>query len=210
MTTVTVVDYGSGNVFSVRRALEFHGADVRFAETPAAVREAERLVLPGVGAFGACRALLGQRGLDDAVRSFAGTGRPFLGICVGMQMLFDSSDEFGVHDGLGLMAGRVAAIPDRTSDGRILKRPHIGWSPLDADAPWADTPLRDVGLGSAVYFVHSFHCVPDDSALRLASVAYGGHRLCAAVRDGVVFGCQFHPEKSGPVGLGMIKGFLSL
>lgn len=211
---ILIVDYGVGNLLSVGRAFEHCGAAVVLSGDPAAIAAAERVVLPGVGAFGDCVNALRAKGLDHAVLQHVANQRPLIGICVGMQMLFDGSDEFGEHRGLGLIPGKVEAIPSIDVDGRPLKVPHIGWSPLvmpeAVDASWEGTPLSGLQPGTAAYFVHSFHGQPVDPSHRVADALYGGHRITAAVHRGAVFGTQFHPEKSGPVGLAMLRNFLDL
>jgi glutamine amidotransferase len=209
--SVTVVDYGIGNLLNVLRALEYCGATVQVVDKAgAAGLNADRLVLPGVGAFGGGMQELKARGLDEVVSRFAGTGRPFLGICVGLQMMFDASDEMGEHAGLGLIPGRVRAVPPTGADGTPHRVPHIGWRPLLPVAGWEGTPLAGVPAGERAYFVHSFAAEPADTRARLAEVDYDGRRLCAAVRQGNLYGCQFHPERSGSVGLAMLQRFLAL
>ena len=212
-TTVTVVDYGVGNLFSVARAFEHCGAVVVLADTPQAVARASHLVLPGVGAFADGMRELRQRGLVEPVIEFAAGGRPFLGICLGMQMLLSASDEFGEHAGLGIVPGRVEAIPHTGADGRPHKIPHIGWNALRKPSPeprWEGTILDGIPEGAAVYFVHSFTPVPDRTEHRLADCDYDGRVISAVVHKGLVFGCQFHPEKSGEVGLRIVRNFLEL
>jgi imidazole glycerol-phosphate synthase subunit HisH len=207
---VSVVDYDIGNLYSVQRALECVGATVSFVSDGAALSAAERVVLPGVGAFADCMKGLRERGLTDAVRAYAQSGRPLLGICVGMQMLADASEEFGEHTGLGLIAGRVRAVPSHDTSGHRHNIPHIGWSALarPAGRDWHDTLLQDTAEGTSVYLVHSFTFEPAHEEDRLADCRYGGHRLCAAIGRGRVFGTQFHPEKSGPAGLAMLAAFV--
>lgn len=211
MNPVTIVDYGIGNLFSVQRALENSGATVTLASDAAGIAAAQRLVLPGVGAFADGMKGLRERGLVEPLRDFAASGRPLLGICLGMQMLASGSEEFGAHEGLGLIPGKVAAIPPRTVDGAALKIPHIGWNALQptAGAQWQGTPLQAIEPGTAVYLVHSFHVVPDAPADLLADCEYGGHRVTAAIGRGNIFGFQFHPEKSGPVGLAICHRFVN-
>ncbi len=208
---VTVVDYGIGNIYSVRRALETAGADVLLTASSADLESAERLVLPGVGAFADCMAGLRERGLIDPLLRYAGSGRPLLGICVGMQMLATTSEEFGKHAGLGLVPGRVAAVPSVGTEGQALKIPHIGWTALcqPPGVNWQGSPLAEMREGESVYVVHSYAMQPVDPAHRLADFEYGGQRICAAVRRDRIFGCQFHPEKSGPAGLRLLARFLS-
>jgi imidazole glycerol-phosphate synthase subunit HisH len=209
---VTVIDYGIGNIFSVRRALEHSGADVQLSSKDTEIATADRVVLPGVGAFADGMKGLRDRGLVDVVSRFAATGRPMLGICLGMQMLATSSEEFGEHAGLGLIAGRVTKVPNKTVDGRPHKIPHIGWSEIFpvSGGDWKATILEDTAEATPVYLVHSFHMVPDDPADLLADCNYGGYRITAAVRSGNIFGAQFHPEKSGRAGLQMLAAFLRL
>jgi glutamine amidotransferase len=207
---VTVIDYGIGNLLNVLRALEHCGASVRVVQQATAQDlEAERLVLPGVGAFGDGMAELKARGFDELVRRFADTGRPFLGICVGLQMMFDAGEEMGEHQGLGLLPGRVQAVPATAVDGTPQRIPHIGWRPLLPAADWAGTILDQVAPGERAYFVHSFAAVPANPAVRLADVDYGGHKLCAAVHRDNLYGCQFHPERSAHAGLAMLERFLA-
>jgi glutamine amidotransferase len=208
---VTIVDYGIGNIFSVQRALESCGARVELAADGAALAQAGRLVLPGVGAFADGMRGLRERGLIDPIRNHASAGKPLLGICLGMQMLAEQSTEFGTHQGLGLIAGQVVPVPATASTGQPLKIPHIGWNGLlrPAHDGWAGSLLESTPEGTPVYLVHSFHFVPTRDEHRLAECDCGGHRICAAVRMGPVTGCQFHPEKSGPAGLAMLKRFLA-
>jgi glutamine amidotransferase len=206
-----IVDYGVGNLRSVAWAVQHAGAEPQVTGDCARVARADRLILPGVGAFGDCMRELAAHGLVDAVRSFASSGRPVLGICVGMQMFFDAGEEFGLHQGLGLVAGRVVPIPRGDARGAGRKVPHIGWSPLvpsGAGAAWDGTLLADVAAGSCVYFVHSFVGVPADPCQRLADTDYEGFAVPAVIRAGNLVGCQFHPEKSGPVGLAILRRFL--
>ncbi|MBX3586595.1 MAG: imidazole glycerol phosphate synthase subunit HisH [Ramlibacter sp.] len=211
---VTVIDYGIGNLLNVVRALQHCGAEVSIATRAHEVGTLpDRLVLPGVGAFTGGMREMRQRGFDDLVHRFVATGRPFMGICVGAQMLFDVGEEFGDHPGLGLIPGRVQPVPARTPDGRLHRIPHIGWSELSRPAArptWEGTPLASFPAGEAVYFVHSFAPVPEHEADRLADTFYDGVRICAAVGRDNVWGCQFHPERSAEGGLGMLASFLSL
>jgi glutamine amidotransferase len=207
---VTVIDYGIGNLFSVGRALERCGAEVTFSGEAAHILAAERLVLPGVGAFSDGMLGLRDRGLVKPIQEFAASGRPLLGICLGMQMMATQSEEFGEHTGLGLIPGRVVPVPATDTAGNAHKIPHIGWSALrpSPGASWAGTPLQDLPEGSPVYLVHSFHVVPDDARDLLGECLYGGHRVTAAIRRGAITGLQFHPEKSGELGLRVLSTFL--
>lgn len=209
---IMVVDYGMGNLHSVRRALEVNGAqDIAVSARPDDLDDADRVVLPGVGAFADGMRGLAERGFVGPLRAYARTGRPLLGICLGMQMLATASEEFGVHAGLNLIPGRVVAIPHVATDGRPLKVPFIGWTALviDNQAAREGSLLQAHAESAAVYLVHSFHVVPADPAHRLASYDFGGHRVTAAIRRENITGFQFHPEKSGAVGLEIVRHFVA-
>ena len=210
---VVIVDYGIGNLFSVTRAFESCGATVRLTTDGSHIAEAERVVLPGVGAFEDGMKGLRQRGQIEPVQHFIGSGRPFLGICVGMQLLMEVGEEFGEHAGLGIVPGRVKPIPATGIDGRPHRVPHIGWSclvpPLHG-RDWKGTILQDLPQEPSVYFVHSFAPVPSRDADRVADCLYDGQRISAVIRSGNAYGCQFHPEKSGPTGLKIVQNFLGL
>ena len=200
-----LLDYGIGNLRSLERAFERAGVPVLRSGRVEDARAAERLVLPGVGAFGACAAALRAHGLDRLVADRARAGVPLLGVCVGMQLLFDHSDE-GDAAGLGLLPGTVVRFaPDATGpDGHRLKVPHMGWNALDVQ----QSHPAVAGLGDApyVYFVHSYHAVPSDPGCVVATAEYGGP-VPAVVARGSVVGVQFHPEKSGPVGLALLRAW---
>jgi glutamine amidotransferase len=170
------------------------------------------VVLPGVGAFGDAMSEIRQRGFDDAIHAHVAAGRPFLGICVGMQVMFDAGEEFGETPGLGLVPGRVVAIPEHGSDGRRHRIPLVGWRPLQAceqGVPWGHSVLRGVAPGTQAYFVHSFTGRPEPEHA-LAQASYDGVPICAAVQRGSAVGCQFHPEKSAQAGLALLGTFLEL
>ncbi len=210
---VTVVDYGLGNIFSVARAVEHLGAEVRLTSQPDELDEASLLVLPGVGAFENGMKGLRERGLVEPLRKYADSGRPLLGICLGMQLLVSTSFEFGEHEGLGIIPGQVRPIARIDSNGANLKVPHIGWSPLvrpPSLASWDGTIMEGLPEQRDAYFVHSFAVVPSSDINRLVDTYYGGQRISAAIQDKNVFGCQFHPEKSGVFGLSIVKNFLCL
>jgi glutamine amidotransferase len=213
MRKITLLDYGMCNMLNVARALEHAGADVRVTEDPRDAVAAERLVVPGVGAFSECMRAVNDLGHGEAIHEFVRFGRPMLGICVGMQILFEASEEFGETPGLGILPGRVCKVPNTTTAGVPQRVPHIGWNRLiepETSRSWDDTLLQPFGAtGPSVYFVHSFAAQPANASDRLADCDYGGHRLSAMVKRDNVTATQFHPERSGVVGLGMLKEFLS-
>jgi len=196
---VAVLDYGIGNLRSAQKALEHCGADARLTADPALVADAAAVVLPGVGAFGACMRALRDAGLETVVHESVASGRPFLGICVGMQMLFDGSDEDPDDPGLGVIPGTVRWITDQ------LPRPQMQWNQLDLVA--ADPLFAGLGARPWVYFVHSLHGVPTDPTVVAATCDYGG-TVNAVFRAGNVVATQFHPEKSGRPGLALLRNFV--
>ena len=202
---IAIIDYGVGNLFSLKSSLAMIGAQAVVTGDADVLRSADRLILPGVGAFGDARQKLAQTGLDAALCAEAARGKPVLGICLGMQMLFEKSLEYGEHEGLGLIPGQVVPMAGRLPSG--LKIPHIGWNALSIHKP--DHPLmKYTGSGDCVYFVHSFYA--SDCAESVIATAEYGIDVTAAVAKGNVMGCQFHPEKSGTVGLDILKAFCEL
>ena len=199
---VAIVDYGVGNLFSLSSSFAAIGADVVVTSDPAVLRAAERIVLPGVGAFGDAAAKLRESGLDKVVIEQAKAGKPLLGICLGMQLLFDKSFEYGEHEGLGLIKGEIRPIADVIPAD--LKIPHIGWNALHFGKEKSDL-FRYLNEGDHVYFVHSFYGA--NCAESVIATAEYGAELTAAVASANVFGCQFHPEKSGNVGLNILRAF---
>ena len=198
---VAIVDYGVGNLFSLGSSFAAIGEEAIVTSDAAVLAAADRVILPGVGAFSDAAAKLRESGLGDAVRDAALAGKPLLGICLGMQMLFDKSYEYGEWEGLGLISGAVRPIADVIPAG--YKIPHIGWNALSFPKP---SPLfRYIKEGDCVYFVHSFYAAECDPDV-IATAEYGAP-LTAAVARGNVYGCQFHPEKSGDVGLSILKAF---
>lgn len=210
---VTVIDYGVGNLLSVCRAIEKCGSTPVLTSSPQAIASAERLILPGVGAFKD-----GMRGLQELdlvapIRQYCVDNRPFLGICLGMQMMMDSSEEFGHHEGLGVVAGTVSAIP-AASGGVSRKIPHIGWNalrPCHAESGWEQTILAGLVPGAdSAYFVHSYSVTTDLPEHSLADCNHDNFRITAVIRSGKLYGCQFHPEKSGKSGLKIIDNFCQI
>jgi imidazole glycerol-phosphate synthase subunit HisH len=213
MPEVAVIDYGLGNLLSVRRGLEHCGATVTVTSDPNTILSANRVVLPGVGSFAHGMAELRNRGLESVVRKVAAQGSFLLGICLGMQILLDESEEFGKTEGLGLISGSVVPIPSTTINGFSQKIPHIGWNSLvlpQERENWEDSLLHEISPGESVYFVHSFMAVPNNPKHRIADCIYGVVSVSAAIRRDNIYGCQFHPEKSGEVGLKILQRFLSL
>lgn len=205
---IAVVDYGRGNLFSLGQALRHLGAAFEMTGEVAHILAAERVILPGVGAFGDAMAGLKARGLIAPLREVAERGTPLLGICVGMQMLADESEEFGVHEGLGLIPGTVRRLPEGGEKAGAVRIPNVGWRAL-RPVP-GDPFLGDLGEGAMVYFVHSYAPVPHDPGHVTATIAVNGADIAAVIRRDNVVGYQFHPEKSGPMGLALLERFLEL
>ena len=208
---VVVVDYGRGNLFSVCQAVSRVGGAPHLTADPETVASAPRLILPGVGAFGDAMAGLRALGLDPALTAVAARGRPRLGICLGMELLLDESSEFGRHEGLGLIPGRVDRLPEPAAGSR-QKIPNVGWCELseaEHGPVWKDSIFSRVKTGDFVYFVHSFAAYPADPRHRLADIVFAGTAVTAAVTRDNVSGCQFHPEKSGEVGLAILGSFVN-
>lgn len=199
---VAVLDYGIGNLRSAQKALEVCGADARLTADPGLVAAAAAVVLPGVGAFGACMQALRAAGLEEVVHTAVESGRPFLGVCVGMQMLFSTSEEDASERGLGVIEGTVTWLGDR------LPRPQMQWNQLALNTP-VDPLFGGLGAQPWMYFVHSLHGVPEDPAVVAATCDYGGP-VNAAFRRGNVFATQFHPEKSGRDGLALLRNFVGV
>ena len=202
---IAIIDYGVGNLFSLKSSLDTVGAESVITSDENVIRNADKIILPGVGAFRDARRKLSESGLDKVIIEEAKGGKPLLGICLGMQMLFDKSYEYGEHDGLGLIKGVVKPIKDAvTSEYKI---PHIGWNPLIIKGE--PSPIfSNIKDGDCVYFVHSYYATDCEESV-IATAEYGTE-LTAAVADKNVFGCQFHPEKSGQIGLSILKAFISL
>jgi glutamine amidotransferase len=209
---IAIVDYGMANLRSVERALACAGGDPIITSDPDVIERAERVVLPGVGAFCACMTNLDASGLTQAVRQTIHSGKPFLGICVGMQMLFDTSSEMGVSHGMSIFPGRVVKFfedtphAERTPEQADLKVPHVGWNTLRV-SPHSRL-LHGVEDGDRVYFVHSYYPEPEDASVVAATSDYGQDFCCAVERDNVA-ATQFHPEKSGAVGLRILRNFVN-
>ena len=199
---IAVIDYGMGNLRSVAKALERVGADVEVTSDPDRIEDADGVVLPGVGAFGKCMENLRGAGLEGTVRAVAKAGTPFLGICVGMQILFEESEEFGPVPGLGILPGRVKRFVPRDATQKV---PHMGWNTLEVRH--RVPVLRGVADGAYAYFVHSYYVETDDPSLVASTTPYGSSFASSVARENL-FATQFHPEKSQAVGLKMLENFI--
>ena len=225
--TITMIDYGASNIRSAQKAFEYIGAEVQLTDDPDVVRRASKLVLPGVGAFGSGMDGLRRHHLPEAIHEAVQRGVPFLGICVGMQLMFSEGHEMGVHQGLDLMKGKVVRFPEKLQmvNGKRLmvneteqltnnhlqltinhlKVPHMGWNQLEP--AWENPLLDGVQMGDYAYFVHSYYCDPVDATAVLAWTDYG-FPFASVVGQDNIYGLQFHPEKSQSVGLTILKNFL--
>ena len=203
---IAIIDYGVGNLFSLCSSLKSIGAEAVVTPDPAVIRAADRIILPGVGAFADAAQKLRATGLDQVLLEEAARGKKIMGICLGMQMLFEESHEYGIHKGLGLIPGRVVPMAGYIPEG--LKIPHIGWNPLILKGESKHPLLKYVEEGDCVYFVHSYFAT--DCTESVIATAEYGKELTAAVAKDNVMGCQFHPEKSGRVGLSILKAFCEM
>ena len=203
---IAIIDYGVGNLFSLCSSLKSIGAEAVVTPDPAVIRAADRIILPGVGAFADAAEKLRATGLDRVLLEEAANGKKIMGICLGMQMLFEESHEYGVHKGLGLIPGRVVPMAGYIPEG--LKIPHIGWNPLILKGESKPPLLKYVEEGDCVYFVHSYFAADCNDSV-IATAEYGKELTAAVAKDNVM-GCQFHPEKSGGVGLSILKAFCEL
>jgi imidazole glycerol-phosphate synthase subunit HisH len=206
---IAIIDYGMGNLRSVQKAFEAVGHTAIVSRDPRFLNDASHLVLPGVGAFGDCMSNLHRYGLVEPIQREIRSGKPFLGICLGLQLLFTESHEFGVHKGLDVVPGTVKRFPTVLGDGplqngRALKVPHMGWNAVSIERP--APPLAGVAPGTQLYFVHSYYVEPSDTSVVATRTEYGFQFASSIWRDNV-FACQFHPEKSQSVGLKIIRNF---
>lgn len=196
---IAIIDYGAGNLQSVENALRHLGYDCKIVGRPGELMAAEAAVLPGVGAFGAAMESLRARGLEGPIRKFVEEGKPFLGICLGLQVLFESSEESPGIKGLGILKGKILRLPSE----KDIKIPHMGWNSLDVKKP--DGLFSGLSNNLFFYFVHSYYLHAQEDVV--TSVAHYGTEIHASVQKGNLFGCQFHPEKSGEVGLALLNNF---
>lgn len=211
---VAIVDYGLGNIFSIQHACAHVGLEVCVTSNVAILKEAKSIILPGVGAFGDAMSALTSLGLVDSLKRIASSGVPFLGICLGQQLLFERSEEFGDHEGLGLLPGVVRYLPVQECKGRRLKVPQVGWNaihePAGQSGKWNDSLLASTAAESKMYFVHSCYADPKEKATILAETVYGNVRFCSACKTDNIMSFQFHPERSGKEGLKIYAEFAKL
>jgi glutamine amidotransferase len=209
---ISIVDYGLGNLLSVQRGFEHCGYRATITSDPELILNSKKVVLPGVGAFPRAIELLKERNLFSVVKQVGLSGIPLLAICLGMQLLFDKSSEFGETPGLGLIPGNVDEIPNYDLSGNVIKVPHIGWNsllPTNSELSWNGTLLHDTEPGQSVYFVHSYKVNLIDPENQISHTVHGGYNIPAVVVKENIYGCQFHPEKSGDVGLKILRRFVS-
>ena len=203
--SVAIVDYEAGNLFSVEHACKAVGLKPVITNKPEDILKSDALILPGVGAFGDAMKSLSKLALDQPLREFVATGKPFMGICLGMQLLFSKSEEYGEHKGLNLIEGDVVKFPSVNEYGEKNKIPQIAWNqiknPSEDRGKWRDTPLEQIANGEFMYFVHSFYAKPQNSEDILALTEYGGLEYCSAIIKKNIFATQFHPEKSASEGI---------
>ena len=210
MNEIVVIDYGVGNLLSVKRGLENCGAKAIITSKPEDIINATKIILPGVGAFKNAMQSLENLGLVKVIQEVANRKIDLLGICLGMQLLLDESDEFGLTKGLGLIPGRVVAIPSKNNEGIINKIPHIGWSKLinpEENSDWNEGILKTVESGDSFYFIHSYMALTNNNKHTIAHCLYGSEKIPAVIQHNRIIGCQFHPEKSGEVGLKILRDF---
>jgi glutamine amidotransferase len=210
---VAIIDYQMGNLFSVEHACSFVGMTPHITSDRDEILSADAALLPGVGAFGEAMANLHRLRLVDTIHDFVATKRPLLGICLGMQLLFDSSEEFGVTKGLSIIPGSVVRFPEVNSRGEKIRVPHMGWNRIYAssgDGSWNIPLMSNIAINEYMYFVHSYFCAPTSAAERICLTTYDTVEFCSAVRHGNVFAAQFHPEKSGSQGVAIYRNFCNM
>jgi len=204
---VAIIDYQLGNMFSVKQACEFLGYDASITYDKAELMAADYAILPGVGAFGDAMQNLHKLDLVEPIKDYVAEGRPFMGVCLGLQLLFTESEEFGSNKGLGLVEGFVQKFPASNGHGRV-KVPQIEWNQIyHANTDWQSSPLKTCNEGDYMYFVHSFYVKPDSSEYTLSNTSYAGITYCSSIKNKNIFACQFHPEKSGRHGVEIYKNW---
>jgi len=210
MKKVTIIDYGMSNLLSIARAFEHVGAQVILTRDPDIIFKSEYLILPGVGTFKDGMAELNKRNLPSAIHAYIQKGKPFLGICLGMQMMLERGDEIEETKGLGIIPGEVIALPTIQKNGLINTIPHMCWSQINFKRDNVKTPFKDIENMSYMYFVHSFYASPKKQENCFATSSFGDINFCSVVNYQNTWGMQFHPEKSGENGLKILSGFLQL
>lgn len=206
---VVIVDYQLGNLFSVKQVLDNINLDVTISSNPSDIITADAIILPGVGAFKDAMDNLNGMGLVEPIKFFIKSGKPFLGICLGLQLLFTDSEEFGSAEGLNVIKGKVKRFANRSANGHVVKVPQIAWNAIQAvnHRTWMDTPLNDTMEYADMYFVHSFYVVPEDESVILTKTEYGGLSYASSIYKDNIFACQFHPEKSGNEGIDIYRNW---
>jgi glutamine amidotransferase len=220
---IAIVDYGMGNLFSVAQACRWAGIEASITSSKAEISAAKAVILPGVGAFGVAMENLERLDLVSAVRDHAVSGKPMIGICLGLQLLMTESREFGSHPGLGVIDGEVVPLKEFSDGQRRYKVPHVGWNRINSmnssEEPtevhsnlglWHNTLLEGLADGDQMYFTHSYHIQPNDPSLGLSFTRYGQSEFCSSLSVGNIFACQYHPERSGPSGLHIYKNLAAL
>lgn len=208
---IVVIDYGLGNLFSVQQAFVSFGVDAVITRDPSELKSADAAVLPGVGAFGDAIKNLKEFNLYEPILEFVKAGKPFLGVCLGMQLLFEESEEFGQHKGLGIIKGQIKKFPDLNPSGQKLRIPQIAWNTIYAPKgrSWSGTPLETIKEKEFMYFLHSYYSSPADKNDILTLTNYDGIEYCSAVKKENVFAMQFHPEKSAVEGIKIYKNWVN-
>lgn len=207
---IVIVDYGLGNLFSIEQACKYLGYSTTLSSDPSIILGASNLILPGVGSFEIAMKQLNAFNLIETLTTFVKTGKPIMGVCLGMQLLFDESYEFGKHIGLGFIKGKVIKFPPIINNQKI-RIPHIGWNKIyKSDLEWVRTPLVDIENESLMYFVHSYYVEPESNENVLTYTNYAGFEFCSSIKKDNIFGFQFHPEKSGKDGLMIYANFLKI
>ncbi|MBL7978384.1 MAG: imidazole glycerol phosphate synthase subunit HisH [Bacteroidetes Order II. Incertae sedis bacterium] len=208
---IIIIDYQLGNLFSVQQACLYLGFDAEISSDANCIAKADAIILPGVGAFADAMYNLQKFDLIEPIKDFVSTNKPFMGICLGLQLLFGESEEFGIHKGIGLIEGVVKKFPTQDTQGGKLKVPQIAWNTIfpNQKSTWDNSPLSVCGFGDYMYFVHSFYVQPAADEVVLSTTNYGGHTYCSSILKNNIFACQFHPEKSGLDGIKIYKNWLN-
>lgn len=206
---ITIIDYQISNLFSVKHACEHLGLEVEITSDPQKILKCKAAILPGVGAFGDAMHNLEKLELIQPIKEFIGSGKPFMGICLGMQLLFSQSDEFGHHQGLNIIPGKVVKFPAKTIDNKTIKIPQIGWNQIyEPEAgKWGNSPLKGLASNEFMYFVHSYFATPNNKEVILSLTDYEDIEYCSSVLHNNVFATQFHPEKSGQEGIKIYRNW---